>query len=213
MVAACTKRHWSRSFQPFFTTKEPGKGTGLGLATVYGIVKQNKGHICVYSEPRRGTTFKIYLPRLAGAAALEIVPAAVLPTGGTETILVVEDEEALRKIACSCLESGGYNVLEAATPVAALEIAKTHQGTIHLILSDVIMPGFSGPELAKNIRGIRNQIKVLYMSGYTNHLIARHGVLDSGTLFLEKPFTLHSILTKVHAALHRAEKAAAASGH
>jgi signal transduction histidine kinase/ActR/RegA family two-component response regulator len=208
------KNTLSQIFEPFFTTKESGKGTGLGLSTVYGIVKQNKGHVGVYSELARGTTFKIYLPRIAdgvSATAEGTQTSTPLPRG-IETILVVEDEEPLRKIACTCLENGGYTVLEAPSSAAAVEIAQNYGGKIHLLLSDVIMPGLCGPELAQKIQSVRKDIHVLYMSGYTNDLIAQHGVLDEDTLLVEKPFTFNSLLSKVQIALHGAKKAAAAGG-
>jgi len=190
-------------FEPFFTTKEPGKGTGLGLSTVYGIVKQNNGFIWVYSEPGKGTTFKVYFPRAAGADERSRSDGAgVVIVRGSETVLVVEDEEPMRQLARTCLEAGGYKVLSAADAKAAIEVAKQYPDPIHLLLTDVIMPGLSGRELAHTVAAMRPEVKVLFMSGYSNDLIAQHGVLDPGTLLVEKPFTLRSLLSKVDTALH-----------
>jgi two-component system, cell cycle sensor histidine kinase and response regulator CckA len=190
-------------FEPFFTTKEPGKGTGLGLSTVYGIAKQNDGYIVAYSELGKGTTFKLYLPRLSDSAKLPapLSTPATLPCG-TETVLVVEDEESLRILTRTCLESNNYTVLDAPDATAALELAKKHHGRIHLLLTDVVMPGMSGRDLAIQLNLSQPAIKVLYMSGYTNDLIDQHGILDHDTVLLEKPFTLNSLLTKVYQALH-----------
>jgi two-component system, cell cycle sensor histidine kinase and response regulator CckA len=204
----------ARIFEPFFTTKGPGKGTGLGLSTVYGIVKQNGGHIQVYSEPGKGTTFTIYLPQAVGAAeALKAPEAAIALPRGAETVLLVEDEEALRILARNCLETYGYTVLEVADANAALLRAQQHTGPIGLLLTDVVMPGMNGRELAIRLTRSRPEMKVLYMSGYARDLIAQYGVLDPDILLLEKPFTLLTLLTKVYQALHpRArQKAAGAS--
>jgi two-component system cell cycle sensor histidine kinase/response regulator CckA len=195
-----TQRH---VFEPFFTTKEAGKGTGLGLATVYGIAKQNAGYVMVGSELGRGTTFKVYLPRLSDGAKL--FPRFQTPQNiprGTETILVVEDEEALRILARTCLESNHYSVLDAPNAAAALDLAKNHHGRIHLLLTDVVMPGMSGRELAKRLTAFQPQVKVLYMSGYTDNLVNQQGILNRDTLLLEKPFTLHSLLGNVYRAMH-----------
>jgi len=202
----------ARIFEPFFTTKAPGKGTGLGLSTVYGIVTQNRGHVRVYSEPGKGTTFTIYLPQ-AQAASQPSNVAEVSPDlpRGSETILLVEDEPALRKLARDCLESNGYSVLEAADGQAALTAAAEHPASIQLLLTDVIMPGLNGHDLASRMAELRPEIKVLYMSGYANDLIAQYGVLHPDTLLLEKPFTLSALLTKVRQALHTSQKAKAAS--
>jgi CheY-like chemotaxis protein len=195
-----TQRH---VFEPFFTTKEAGKGTGLGLATVYGIAKQNAGYIVVGSELGRGTTFKVYLPRLSdGARILPLFQTSQNIPRGTETILVVEDEEPLRILARTCLEGNHYSVLDAPNPAAALDLAKNHHGRIHLLLTDVVMPGMSGRELAKRLIAYQPHVKVLYMSGYTNDLINQQGILNRDTLLLEKPFTLHSLLGNVYRALH-----------
>jgi two-component system cell cycle sensor histidine kinase/response regulator CckA len=190
-------------FEPFFTTKEPGKGTGLGLSTVYGIAKQNAGHIVVASELKKGTTFTLYLPRLSDTAELPL-PAHALDTlpSGTETILVVEDEEALRTLTRTCLESNHYSVIEAPNAAVALDLAENYGSRIDLLLTDVVMPGMSGRELANRLLALRPEVKVLYMSGYTSDLIDQQGILDRDTVLLEKPFSLHSLLAKVHHALH-----------
>jgi PAS domain S-box-containing protein len=192
----------SHIFEPFFTTKGP-KGTGLGLSTVYGIVKQSGGYIWVYSEPGKGTTFKIYLPRVAEAAetpALVAIPAESTEPG-TETILLVEDEANLRYLARQYLEKQGYRVIEAADGAVAMQIAVAHEGVIHLLLTDVIMPGMNGRELAQRISEIRPNVKVLYMSGYTENVIGRNGTLDAGVRLLQKPFTLRDLKSKVREVL------------
>jgi nitrogen-specific signal transduction histidine kinase len=198
-------------FEPFFTTKEPGKGTGLGLSTVYGIMKQNAGHIRAYSVPGVGTTFSLYLPRLGEAAKLSEPPQALetIPLG-TETVLIVEDEEPLRMLARICLEGNGYSVLDAPNAATALDLAKKHGGPIHLLLTDVVMPGMSGRELAECLTAQR-EVKVLYMSGYNNDLIDDHCMLNHDTELLEKPFSLRSLLTKVSRVLHTGQSGKAAA--
>ena len=193
----------SHIFEPFFTTKGP-KGTGLGLSTVYGIVKQSGGYIWVYSEPGKGTSFKIYLPRIAERAE----PAQVVASNesaftepGTETILLAEDEANLRYLARQFLEKQGYRVIEAADGAVAMQIAVAHEGVIHLLLTDVIMPGMNGRELAQRISEIRPQTKVLYMSGYTENVIGHNGTLDAGVRLLQKPFTLRDLKNKVREVL------------
>ena len=194
----------SRIFEPFFTTKGP-KGTGLGLSTVYGIVKQSGGYIWVYSEPGKGTSFKIYMPHATAEdiAAVEQPAAMVTASAQTprETILVVEDEVNLRRLTRQFLDNQGYTVLEAADGAAAVQICVAHQGTIHLMLTDVIMPGMNGRELAQRVSEIRPNMKVLYMSGYTENAIGHNGTLDAGITLLQKPFTLHALKAKVREVL------------
>ena len=189
-------------FEPFFTTKEKGKGTGLGLSTVYGIVKQSGGNILVYSELGVGTTFKIYLPRELSVKATDARLRAIPKTAtGTETILVVEDEEALRKVAKRSLEAVGYAVLTASAGDEALHNSAQHAGTIHLLLTDVVMPRMSGKALAQALLKTRPMAKVLYMSGYADNAFVHHGVVDEGTYFLSKPFTATDITQRVRAVL------------
>ncbi len=196
-----------RIFEPFFTTKGT-KGTGLGLSTVYGIVKQSGGYIWVHSEPGKGTSFKIYLPRVAEAVQTpiqaSILPEAFAGAPGTETILLVEDEANLRYLARQFLEKQGYRVLDAADGALALQVAMAHPGVIHLLLTDVIMPGMNGRELAQRVLQLRPGVKVLYMSGYTENVIGRNGTLDAGVRLLQKPFTLHDLKNKVREVLESA---------
>ena len=191
----------TRIFEPFFTTKEPGKGTGLGLSTVYGIVKQSGGHIEVHSEPGRGSTFKVFLPRTEAAARTPRSATEGEVPRGSETILLVEDEGDLRVLTREILEEGGYRVLEAGGPDAALQSAPSHPGPIHLVLTDVVMPRMSGREMAARLKTLRPEIQVLYMSGYTDDAIGHHGVLSPGTHFLQKPFTPETLLRKVREVL------------
>ena len=187
-------------FEPFFTTKEVGKGTGLGLSTVYGVVRQSGGHVWVYSELGQGTTFKIYLPRAVQTTGLQQPHAAPADSlRGSETILLVEDEEALRELTRSLLEGAGYSVLEAELPEAATGIALQHRGPIHLLLTDMVMPGMTGRDLGAKLTPIRPEMKVVYMSGYTGFTLA--GLADSEIALLGKPFTRETLLRKVREAL------------
>jgi PAS domain S-box-containing protein len=196
------KETQARIFEPFFTTKGKSKGTGLGLSTVYGIVKQSGGYVFVQSEAGRGTTFRIYLPRVEDAAEpLGQVRAAQAALGGSETVLLVEDEESVRQLVRETLEAKGYKVLEADHGAAALRIVSAHQGAIDMLITDVVMPGMSGRELARQLATSHPQTKVLYLSGYTEDAIVHQGVLDPGTAFLQKPFTLQMLSRKVREVL------------
>jgi two-component system sensor histidine kinase EvgS len=189
-------------FEPFFTTKPVGSGTGLGLATVYGIVKQNHGFINVYSEPDKGTTIKIYLPRYTGEMA--DAPKAVgaeIPHGHGETVLLVEDEESILKLGKRFLERLGYTVIEADSPDKAIDLAAGYPGRIHLLVTDVVMPGMNGRDLANHLREIYRELKVLFMSGYTANVIAHRGVLDDDVCFMQKPFSQTVLAYKVREAL------------
>ena len=188
-------------FEPFFTTKDPGKGTGLGLASVYGIVKQSEGSIWVYSELGRGTTFKIYLPRIADQAEPMTPAQAVALAPATETILVVEDNPALQALTARILRRSGYRVLLAGSPAEALSVCDTHDGPIHLLLTDVVMPGQSGPSLAAHLAVERVGMRVLYMSGYAAEAIVRRGALGKTMAFLQKPFSPDALLRKVQGVL------------
>ncbi len=192
------KETQSHLFEPFFTTKRTGEGAGLGLSTVYGIVKQSGGNIWAYSELGQGTTFKIYLPRVEEAVkTYRPKTAPAVSPGGSETILLVEDEEAVRTIVSKILQNRGYTVLEAHHGNEALQICERHEGPIHLMVTDVVMPQVSGRELAERLTLLRPEIRVLFMSGYPDNAIVHHGVLGAGTAFLQKPFTLNALECKV----------------
>jgi PAS domain S-box-containing protein len=185
-------------FEPFFTTKSMGKGTGLGLATVYGIVRQNNGFINVYSEPGRGSTFRIYLPRVVSDGAPAAASGAPTPgPAGHETILLVEDEKSIRVTTRIFLEEQGYFVLAAESPEKALHLIEGHTGPIHLLLTDVVMPGMNGRQLAERLHATRPDIQCLFMSGYTANVIAHHGVLEDGVFFIAKPFSKDALFAKV----------------
>jgi len=197
----------ARLFEPFFTTKELGKGTGLGLSTVYGIVKQSKGHILVYSELGRGTTFKIYFPCVDEAAEkLSRPPAKAVAIRGTETVLVVEDQEAVRSIVRAVLRSGGYSVLEASHGGEALLIFERHKGRIDLVVSDMVMPQMSGPDLIQRLQAVKPGVKSLYMSGYTSGTVSLAENWDPNTPFIEKPFGPGAFLRKVREVLDSSPK-------
>ncbi|MGH9773203.1 MAG: ATP-binding protein, partial [Candidatus Acidiferrales bacterium] len=190
----------ARIFEPFFTTKEVGKGTGLGLSTVYGVVRQCGGHIWVYSEPGHGTAFKIYLPRTGQRAGAQKPHASLVASQRhTETILLVEDAEAVRELTRSLLAGSGYTVLEAEHPEKAIEIAQNYHGHIHLLLTDMVMPGMNGRALAEKLASIRPHMKVVYTSGYT--AFSQSALVDSALVFLPKPFTKESLLGKLQEAL------------
>ncbi len=191
----------TRIFEPFFTTKEKGKGTGLGLSTVFGIVQQSGGSVWVYSEPGRGTTFKVYLPRVDDGVEEIASSEPVTSLRGSETVLLVEDDEQVRTVALGILRRSGYNVIEARNAGEALLHSEKHPGKIHLLLSDVVMPQMSGPELAKRLARARPEMKVLCMSGYTDDSIVRHGVLEAHLAYLQKPITPGALATKVREVL------------
>jgi signal transduction histidine kinase/CheY-like chemotaxis protein len=206
------KETQSRIFEPFFTTKEKGKGTGLGLSTVYGIVKQSNGYVFAQSEIGAGTTFHVYLPRVEDPAE-EVSPAKSRQNeaGGCETVLLVEDEESVRELVRLTLASRGYKVLEAENGEGGLRIAETCKEPIDILITDVVMPGIGGRELAKKLLALRPGISVLYLSGYTEDAVITHGALAPGTAFLQKPFTLQSLAEKVREVLRSRSAPASAS--
>jgi CheY-like chemotaxis protein len=189
-------------FEPFFTSKGVGQGTGLGLSTVYGIVKQNNGFINVYSEPGKGTTFKIYLPRYAGRAEdAQRETAVEIPLNRGETLLLVEDEPAILTMCTMILEQLGYRVLAAGSPSEAIGLAEKHASEIHLLITDVVMPGMNGRDLAERLHALFPRMEILFMSGYTSNVLAHRGVLDEGMNFIQKPFSMKSLAVKVRDAL------------
>ena len=208
-------KHLAHIFEPFYTTKEEGKGTGLGLATVYGIVKQSGGFIWVYSEPGLGTTFKIYLPRVQqkGDEPCAALPAGITPRGN-ETLLLVEDEAAVRRSEKEFLEASGYTVLETQNGEDALRVARSYSEAIHLMITDVVMPRIGGPKLAEQLAADRPEMKVLFVSGYAESTVLQHGAIDMASQFLQKPFTLRSLARKIRDVLRSGEnvRTAASAG-
>jgi CheY-like chemotaxis protein len=210
--AGIAPAHMPHIFEPFYTTKDEGKGTGLGLATVYGIVKQSGGFIWVYSEPGLGSTFKIYLP---AASRSDTVQSARTPEAGcykgTDTLLLVEDEAPVRHAECEFLTRIGYTVLEAENGADALRVAREYAGSIHLLVSDVVMPNLGGPQLAQQLAAERPSMQVLFVSGYAEATILRRGVVNLQTHFLQKPFSLRTLSAKIRGVLSQASAASAAS--
>jgi CheY-like chemotaxis protein len=190
-------------FEPFFTTKEAGRGTGLGLSTAYGIVKQSEGFIYVRSALGEGTTFDIYLPRIDEPPVTEAVPAGPAVPRGTETVLLVEDETALRDLLREVLEDNGYTVLSASDGAEALRTAERHQGRIDLLLTDVVMPGMTGPRLAEQFTATRPEARVVYVSGYSEDAVASLGRLGPGAVLLNKPFAAEALLRTIHGVMDR----------
>jgi CheY-like chemotaxis protein len=191
-------------FEPFFTTKEQDKGTGLGLATIYGIIKQNNGYIAVDSEPGQGTTCRLYLPRFqAETEVVQSQTATVQLPSGNETVLIVEDERAILELAVRILERLGYKVLSAESPRAALRLSQAYADKIHLLITDVVMPEMNGRELASKLATLRPEMKCLFISGYTSDVIASHGVLEENLNFVQKPFTITELAAKTREVLQR----------
>jgi two-component system cell cycle sensor histidine kinase/response regulator CckA len=191
-----------RIFEPFFTTKELGKGTGLGLATVFGIVKQSGGHLWVYSEVGKGAVFKVYLPRAAGAVeTTSLTPPSKPSSRGAETVLLVEDDDQVRLLARNILKRSGYQVIDASNGEEALLSCERFSGTIHVLVSDLVMPKMGGRELAERLTALRPELRVLLMSGYTDDVVMRSGALDAGFAFMQKPFTPQLLTTKLREVL------------
>ena len=201
--AGIPANHLSHVFEPFYTTKPSGKGTGLGLATVYGIVKQNHGFVWAYSEPGMGTTFKIYLPCVQDHPSTLEMPnqGTEAEVRGTETVLLVEDEEALRKAEAELLSLRGYSVLQAKDGLDALSVAQSYGSIIHLAVTDVVMPHMSGGELAKELETLRPETRVLFVSGYAGQTVLDHDVVNVENNFLQKPFTLKQLAGKIRTIL------------
>ena len=200
-MASDTREHL---FEPFFTTKEKGKGTGLGLATVYGIVKQHGGNIWVYSEPGFGTVFKIYLPvstDFSNSHESDSRTPSKSDLNGSETILLVEDDNQVRRLALAVLKKQGYKVLTAENGIEGIAMLDQHNGPVHLLLTDVIMPEMNGKRLFEQISHTYSEVKVLYMSGYTDNVIAHYGVIDPGVHFIQKPFNVKDLTAKVREVL------------
>jgi nitrogen-specific signal transduction histidine kinase len=195
------KETQARIFEPFFTTKEKGKGTGLGLSTAFGIVKQSNGTIWVYSEPGKGATFKVYLPSTREIPALVPPSTASFELRGTETVLLVEDEDQVRALAANILRRYGYRVIEARMGREAIARAMDEPGPVDLLLTDVVMPEIGGPLLAEKLVALRPSLRVLFMSGYTDDAVVRHGMLDAGAAFLQKPFVPEVLARRVRAVL------------
>jgi len=196
----------SKIFEPFFITKGVGKGTGLGLSTVYGIVKQNNGFINVYSEPENGTTIRVYLPRHTGETT-QAGPERTLeiPPSRGETVLLVEDDGSILELGRRILVDLGYTVLTAITPGEAMALAREHAGTIHLLITDVVLPEMNGRELSRQLQSLYPDLKILFMSGYTADVIAHRGVLEAGVWFIAKPFSRKDLAAKVRQVLDEAK--------
>ena len=199
-------------FEPFFTTKEQGRGTGLGLATVYGIVEQSKGHIAVVSEVGVGTTFKVYLPAVSTAASVtstQKTPGALMGTG---TILLVEDEAALRLLTAAALRAFGYTVIEAENGADAIVLAEAHSGQIDIVVADVVMPQMGGPEFVSKLRAKRKDFAVIFISGYSQTSSFAHPEVGSGTVLLNKPFSVQTLAARIQELLHRHSQSASSAG-
>jgi CheY-like chemotaxis protein len=213
--AGIPPEHLPHIFEPFYTTKPLGAGTGLGLATVYGIVKQNKGFIWAYSEPAMGTVFKIYLPCVAEQPTQSRETTTTKPekqVKGSETILLVEDEPAVRYATAEFLRLQGYTVMEAKDGLDALLVSGEYRGRIDLVITDVVMPNLSGGQLATKLRNLRPQTKLIFVSGYAGQTVLDHNVLDLETNFLQKPFTLKQLSSKIRAALESASRSSTPEG-